>query len=34
MARAEEEPRSYFSPLRKRLVLATIIDMKGSADRV
>ena len=29
----KEKRHSYFSPLRKRLVLGTIIDMKGEAAR-
>jgi len=29
----KEKLHSYFSPLRKRLVLGTIIDMKGEAAR-
>jgi len=29
----EERPHSYLSPLRKRLVLGTIIDMKGADGR-
>jgi hypothetical protein len=28
----EERRQSYFSPLRKRLVLVTIIDRRGGAD--
>ena len=30
----KESRHSYFSPLGKRLVLGTIIDRQGSADRV
>jgi len=29
----KEKLHSYFNPLRKRLVLGTIIDMKGEAAR-
>jgi hypothetical protein len=30
----QEKRHSYLRPLRKCLVLGTIIDMKGNADRV